>query len=648
MLERRAAEEMVSQLELKGWSVFGFRADQSDMMTDYYSPAYWEGIAEKDGYVLLVNVWGTSNSGKQVTKKSYIADASKVSKLQTLAERGATEGERTAAQTQLNKILNKEKQMTQVVSTYPTWNYANPKRCTWHIEKNGEIVAKGVGANSDKLNGSTFEQTAENVSKLIERFEKRINENKELVPVEKKEVVKVTKPIAIDIRLDQAVVSETCIAIDKPLTYGVAKGFVYKLIRKSEGKQGHYYVFQRLSKKLDRVLYGTSNPANSIHMHEDNFNRLYEKGCFHFAKLEEVEEVTTKTVYHSKQRAQKENLLAATEEVTIQEEKQEQPAKPAQSPEQTPSIFETELSVTMQLNDKKNGVELYFSGKPSEEVRDRLKANGFRWTRNKKCWYAKQSEETLQLAEALAGSKQEQAEAVAKEDITYPEIDIDDVDTYTIDQSIQDREHDANWIFRSKKRGHTKEMQELFQYWNESAKEVINTTDSESIQYNIKKDLQRFKKQYHKLYTKYLIAKGNNPSWAVTGRGGRNMNKYNKAVERENKIMLELAALPDDFKKMIGSYKYKLKKLEENQFKTKAKQVDDFVDFTPKSIEIDYFGKSKVRAYAHGDYFICKVWGAFRIFKGPKELYSCKTTETLKDAKQYATYLINQQKEKIS
>jgi hypothetical protein len=640
MLERRAAEEMVSQLQDKGWKVFGFRADDSDMMTDYYSPAYWEGVAEKNGYVLLVDVWGTSNSGKQVTKKGFTADSSKVSKLQTLAERGATEGERNAAKHQLNKLLTKEEQQTQVIYTYPIWNNANPKRSNWHIEKDGEIVAKGVGANSDKLNGSTFEQTAENVSKLIERFEKRINENKELVAVEKKEVVKATKPVTTDIQLNQAVVDETCIVIDKPLTYGVATGFVYKLIRKSEGKKGCYYVFQKLNRKLNKVLYGTANPANRIHMHEDNFKRLFGKGCFHFANLEEVEEVTTKTVYVSKQRTQKGNLLATTEEVETAQTETKEEVKPAETPEQTPSIFETELTVTMQLNEEKNGVELYFSGKPSEEVRSRLKANGFRWARKNKCWYAKQSEETLQLAEALTGSNEEQTETTVAEVMSYPEIDINDVDTYAIDQSIQDREHDANWIFRSKKRDHNKDLQELLQSWNDAALEVINTTDSESIQYNIKKDLQRYKKNYHQLYVKYLTVKGSNPSWAVTGRGNLNMTKYNKAVNRENNVMLELAALPDDFKKIIGSYKSEIKRLKEDQFKTKAKQVSNVIDFITKSIEVDYFGKSKVRAYIHGDYYICKVWGAFRIFKGSKELYSCKTTETLQDAKQYATALI--------
>jgi hypothetical protein len=43
-------------MSMEGWKVYGYHADESDSMTDYYSPAYWNGIAEKNGYVLCVNV----------------------------------------------------------------------------------------------------------------------------------------------------------------------------------------------------------------------------------------------------------------------------------------------------------------------------------------------------------------------------------------------------------------------------------------------------------------------------------------------------------------------------------------------------------------------------------------------------------------
>ena len=55
------------------------------------------------------------------------------------------------------------------------------------------------------------------------------------------------------------------------------------------------------------------------------------------------------------------------------------------------------------LNENLKGIELYFEGKPSEEVRKEMKENSFRWNGKKSCWYAKQSENTLLLGEKLGG-----------------------------------------------------------------------------------------------------------------------------------------------------------------------------------------------------------------------------------------------------
>lgn len=40
-------------------------------MTDYFDPASWDGIAEKDGYIILIDIckYDLGKSGKKVTKK---------------------------------------------------------------------------------------------------------------------------------------------------------------------------------------------------------------------------------------------------------------------------------------------------------------------------------------------------------------------------------------------------------------------------------------------------------------------------------------------------------------------------------------------------------------------------------------------------
>lgn len=58
----------------------------------------------------------------------------------------------------------------------------------------------------------------------------------------------------------------------------------------------------------------------------------------------------------------------------------------------------------MMLNEKLNGVELYFDGKPSAEVLTDLKTNGYRWNGKKICWYAKQNNKTLEIAKTYSNS----------------------------------------------------------------------------------------------------------------------------------------------------------------------------------------------------------------------------------------------------
>lgn len=53
------------------------------------------------------------------------------------------------------------------------------------------------------------------------------------------------------------------------------------------------------------------------------------------------------------------------------------------------------------LNDKLNGVEIYFDSKPEESVRSEMKSAGFRWSQRQGMWYAKQSETTLAIAKKL-------------------------------------------------------------------------------------------------------------------------------------------------------------------------------------------------------------------------------------------------------
>lgn len=59
---------------------------------------------------------------------------------------------------------------------------------------------------------------------------------------------------------------------------------------------------------------------------------------------------------------------------------------------------------TFAINENLNGIEITFESKPSNEIRDSLKALGFRWHGQKKLWYAKKSDERMALALKLSGN----------------------------------------------------------------------------------------------------------------------------------------------------------------------------------------------------------------------------------------------------
>jgi hypothetical protein len=72
-------------------------------------------------------------------------------------------------------------------------------------------------------------------------------------------------------------------------------------------------------------------------------------------------------------------------------------------------------AVAMKINEELKGIELYFASKPDQNVLTNLKSNGFRWSSFKKCWYTKQSEKALKVANSLTGEIKEEVKEATKE-----------------------------------------------------------------------------------------------------------------------------------------------------------------------------------------------------------------------------------------
>lgn len=143
-------------MSMEGWKVYGYHADNSDPMTDYYDPAYWGGIAEKNGYILCVYVYGAKEPEeiRQYNYDGFTYDrsiAEKISKLEQMTvERGASEAEEESAKKMITRLQKKAEESQEnrnkyIVTGVIPGHMANPPRMNWHIEKDGVYIAKGNG-----------------------------------------------------------------------------------------------------------------------------------------------------------------------------------------------------------------------------------------------------------------------------------------------------------------------------------------------------------------------------------------------------------------------------------------------------------------------------------------------------------------------
>lgn len=312
-------------------------------------------------------------------------------------------------------------------------------------------------------------------------------------------------------------------------------------------------------------------------------------------------------------------------------------------------IKEVNNEITVNINEELKGIEIRFTDKPNQEVIEQLKSHGFRWSK-RGFWYAKQSDKTITFADGLNGI-QEQLETdntntnekTSVQEFSYPEINIDDLEQYTVTDDLQRRLHGSSMFEVDYK----KDCSVIFQQFQQQALEVIASTDNERIIYYIKKYLQSLKKRYYEQYIKILNHKANNPSWAVTGRGGLNARRYNKMQDRYDKYLGESVALSKEFDRKLGQFKSEIYRDNNNIIREQVNNTDlSNVEFKTVTKEMNIHGyEKKYRMHQYGGYSITKAWGCFRIFdaKGKEINANLKTTDTLETAKRYVLMLCQQE-----
>lgn len=143
-------------MKMDGWKVYGYKPDNSDPMTDYWDPANWGGVAEKNGYVFCFHVRREAKPQeiREYNYSSFSYDKSIMDKIEKLKQmtvsRGASEQEEQSAKSMIIRLQRKAEETQEnsnkyIVTGVIPGHMANPPRMNWHIEKDGIIVSKGNG-----------------------------------------------------------------------------------------------------------------------------------------------------------------------------------------------------------------------------------------------------------------------------------------------------------------------------------------------------------------------------------------------------------------------------------------------------------------------------------------------------------------------
>lgn len=156
--DRRASRVKVADLlRAAGWTIHGFREDQSDMMTDYYCPTSWNGLASKGEFVAVLDN-GPHNSGRAIYER-YERDAGECPACKGT---GIDPSGWTLKKARANpREYHKATQQGAAVSIWLLTDDPNPPVSPIPFREDGHLrcrhVAKGIGAAGESMRGACHE-----------------------------------------------------------------------------------------------------------------------------------------------------------------------------------------------------------------------------------------------------------------------------------------------------------------------------------------------------------------------------------------------------------------------------------------------------------------------------------------------------------
>lgn len=589
--KRDAKVKIAEELMRMGWEVYGFKEDESDSMTDYYSPANWGGIAEKNGYILVVDC--NAEKEREITRynPNYIqmteADKNKIESLKNMTvERGASEGEAVASQKLISKI--KAKYEDQKVSQYEVIgkipaHLGNPNRAMWHIEKDGCLVDKGnkltIYADVPEsymfdINSMTFadnyktyksweysEEQGFNVQvkkerTLSERQLKAVNEFKALIlklerianfgnmcgdgtkatteagAMQQENEKMVKKTFTKTKKVIKPVKVERELKVGDYVNYqGNRKTVCYWKVTDIDEKR-KTFSYESTGKKYQKL-----KNCKRYYNHMDKLNELYD--IFELQEVEEIETVEKWVKVKINNKSNKNNNKVA--EVKETEKNQE-----------------NNIEVEVKFNTEKNGIELYFTDKPSEKIRTMLKSNSYRWAKYNKCWYCKDTEDQREILINLGWLNNESEKIII--DNSNIEIKKSEDKNIQIDERLAKRskenmsfsdyvEGSATREFETKINGVKEQIEIEKKKVNDNGKILLDNL------------FIRYKNQLAEWTNKHNSNGANHVSVMISGAGNYNMKKHERYVQREGNLWKEYEAINDidcKINKIVKKYESEL------------------------------------------------------------------------------------------
>lgn len=222
------------------------------------------------------------------------------------------------------------------------------------------------------------------------------------------------------------------------------------------------------------------------------------------------------------------------------------------------------------LNEELKGIELYFDGKPEQEIRNEMKINGFRWNSKKSCWYAKQSEKTLLLGENLQGTKIE-ANTLATT------LENKSIDLWSL---IQIKEVKKPIIYDNKEiakevRAYLKKR---FPFVKFSIRSDLNSIDCYVVSSPFEED-SKYLKAIQKYCKEYINTYNYNNSDIMTDYF--DVNFYGGYFDLSYEY--KQTAITEEIKKAMGNFDIKEKKVKEQEMAEQEKRYQEYL----KQTELD-------------------------------------------------------------